>query len=445
MIVVFGSINVDLVARVTRFPRPGETLTGETFAVLPGGKGANQALAARRAGAVVAMVGAVGPDAFAETALATLVAAGVDVSRVRRTDGATGVALIQVDALGENCITVVPGANADVDPTAVPDAMLGPDTTLVMQLELPLLAVRALTLRARARHARIVLNAAPARSLPKEVLGALDVLVVNEVEAAAVAAGTDVDTMAESFASAIHRRYGCAAVVTLGAQGALAVADGQVLRLPAPAVRVVDTTGAGDAFTGALAAALDRKSAWPRALAEGVAAGSLACAAGGAQAALPSAAAIRELAAAVESSLVSRPLGLNHHALPLPLQAAPDRHCIRVHASSVSARNRLHRHLVVRTRRGRLGCELRAKRGFHLCHVLRLRPGPGNATHLVRRQPEPAMRAARSVAACTRLRAPDSAFPGIRRSTRLPPLASRPSPRRRRPPERLPTTSTRRT
>jgi ribokinase len=304
VIVVFGSINVDLVARVPRFPRPGETLTGESFAVLPGGKGANQALAARRAGADVALVGAVGADAFASTALATLVSAGVDVSRVRRTGGSSGVALIQVDAQGENSITVIPGANADADPVDVLDAMVGSDNTLVMQLELPLAAVHAMTLRARSHGARIILNAAPARALPAEVLGALDVLVVNEIEAARVSGEDHVDASAESCARTLHRRYGCATVVTLGAQGALAVAEGRLLRLPAPEVRVVDTTGAGDALTGALAAALDRGSAWPRALAEGVAAGSLACAAEGAQSELPDAAAIRTLAATLESALV---------------------------------------------------------------------------------------------------------------------------------------------
>ena len=303
MIVVFGSINVDLVARVPRFPRPGETLTGGSFAALPGGKGGNQALAARRAGANVTLIGAVGADAFASTALAVLVSAGVDVSRVRRTGGTSGVALIQVDAQGENCIAVIPGANADADPADVPDAVLGPDTTLVMQLELPLAVVRAMTLRARSRGARIILNAAPARALPDEVLAAVDVLVVNEIEAASVSGEDHVDASAQSRAGTLYRRYGCATVVTLGAQGALAMAEGRLLRLPAPVVRVVDTTGAGDALAGALAAALDRGAAWPRALAEGVAAGSLACAAEGAQPALPDAAAIGALAATLESAL----------------------------------------------------------------------------------------------------------------------------------------------
>jgi ribokinase len=308
VIVVFGSINVDLLARVARLPRSGETLAGESFSTHPGGKGANQALAARRAGAEVALAGAVGNDAFAEIALRGLAEAGVDLTRVQRMAAPTGVALIHVDGAGENSITVVPGANERADPAAVDDVLLCPAATAVMQLEVPIEAVCALTVRARSRSARVILNAAPAQSLPKELLAALDVLVVNESEAAAIAAGRNVAAQPEAFATAVHRRFGCATVVTLGAQGALAATGGRIVRLAAPSVPVVDTTGAGDAFTGALAAAIDRGLLWPRALAEGVAAGSLACAAAGAQAALPPAAAIHRLATKIEATLVSTPL-----------------------------------------------------------------------------------------------------------------------------------------
>jgi ribokinase len=134
VILVFGSINLDLVARVARLPRPGETLSGESFAALPGGKGANQALAARRAGAAVALAGAVGNDAFAAPALAGLAEAGVDLSAVRRVTGTTGIALVQVDAAGQNCITVIAGANVHADPGAVSDNQLAPVTTLLLQL-----------------------------------------------------------------------------------------------------------------------------------------------------------------------------------------------------------------------------------------------------------------------------------------------------------------------
>lgn len=305
MILVFGSVNLDFVVRVRRLPHAGETLAGESFASVPGGKGANQALAARRAGAVVAFAGAVGRDAFAAPALAALTDAGIDLSAVRWVNAATGVGIVHVDAAGENCITIVAGSNAHVDPALVADDQLARVTTLLLQLEVPIAASAEVTTRARAVGARIVLNAAPASAVPAALLAALDVLIVNETEAASLGAALDLPATPEAFAAAVLQRFGCAVVVTLGAAGALAAANGRLMRVAAPTVPVVDTTGAGDAFTGALAAALDRGATWPRALAEGVAAGSLACAAVGAQAAMPTAAAIQPLAASVEGSLVS--------------------------------------------------------------------------------------------------------------------------------------------
>ncbi len=170
MIVVFGSINVDLTARVERFPQPGETIAGSAFAAVPGGKGANQALAARRAGAVVAMVGAVGTDALAGKALSGLVSAGVDIGSVRRVDAPTGIAMIHVDARGQNSIVVVGGANDALVATDAPDSALVPTTTLVLQLEVPLAAVYDIATRARSRGAHVVLNAAPAQELPAALL-----------------------------------------------------------------------------------------------------------------------------------------------------------------------------------------------------------------------------------------------------------------------------------
>lgn len=308
MIVVFGSLNVDLVARVARLPQPGETISGMAFAALAGGKGANQALAARRAGASVAMAGAVGTDAFAATALAGLVAAGVDVGWVRRSVEPTGVALIHVDAAGQNAITIVAGANATVNAAAIPDAVLGPGTTLVLQLETPIDAVCAIASRTKRHGARVILNAAPARALPATLLANLDVLIVNAIEALAVGEALGVPSSPEDFAAALHRRYGCAVIVTLGPRGVIAAVDGGLLSVGAPEVEVVDTTGAGDAFVGVLAAALDRDAAWRDAIAEGVAAGSLACTAPGAQPALPAATAIRNLAAPVALAIRSCPL-----------------------------------------------------------------------------------------------------------------------------------------
>lgn len=300
MIIVFGSINLDLVARVPRMPQPGETLSGTTFAMYPGGKGANQALAARRAGARVAMHGAVGSDAFAAPALASLAAAGVELHGIARVDAPTGVALIHVDGSGENAITVVAGANGRAAAAQVPVAELSGAVTLLMQLEVPLAEVTALA--AAAKAARVVLNAAPAQPLPAALLELLDVLIVNEHEAAAIASALGLPVAAEAFAEAMRQRHGCATVVTLGAAGALAATGDGTYRVAAPPTEVVDTTGAGDAFCGALAAALDRGCRWSRALAEAIAAGSLACRSAGAQPALPLQPEIAGLADAIERS-----------------------------------------------------------------------------------------------------------------------------------------------
>ena len=296
MIIVFGSINLDLVTQVERFPKPGETIAGRTFAIYPGGKGANQALAAARAGAKVRMIGAVGRDAFADPALALLVDGGVDVSGVARVDGATGCATILVDAKGENCIAVVPGANACADAGAVADAALSPDTLLVLQQEVPGAENASLLERARRAGARTLLNAAPARTVPSDVLQQLDFLVVNEVEALTLGGALGWPAAPEPFArTAVGSHAALTVIVTLGAQGALAATGSRMWHSDAPAVDVVDTTAAGDAFVGALAAALERGDDLPGALRFGVAAGSLACTVHGAQSALPDRAAIDAL------------------------------------------------------------------------------------------------------------------------------------------------------
>jgi ribokinase len=283
MVVVFGSINLDLVARVARIPAPGETVAGRTLATLPGGKGANQALAARGAGAGVAMHGAVGADAFADAALANLHAAGVDLAGVATVAAPTGVALINVADDGENAITVVPGANALARAESVPDGSLARGVTLLMQLEVPVAEVAALAARAHARGASVVLNAAPAVALPEALLPALDVLIVNETEAAAYAAAWRLPAAPAAFIAAATERFGVRVVITLGARGAMTTGAGAIATMPPPRVAVVDTTGAGDAFAGALAAALDRGFDAAGAVAAGVAAGALACTHAGAQ------------------------------------------------------------------------------------------------------------------------------------------------------------------
>jgi len=267
VVIVFGSINLDLVARVGTIPRPGETLLGTSFVTVPGGKGANQALAARDAGAQVAMFGAVGRDAFADAALANLVRRGVDMSGIARVAGPTGVALINVDASGENAITVVPGANARACASQVRDEALAHGNTVLMQLEVPIPEVLALARRARSRGARVVVNGAPAAALPADLLDNVDFLVVNEHEHAMCLAG----------------RASMNVVLTLGARGAHLDWQGMRYQESPPAIDVVDTTGAGDALCGAFAAALDRGLPPPEALRDAVRAGAIACTHEGAQ------------------------------------------------------------------------------------------------------------------------------------------------------------------
>jgi ribokinase len=296
MIVVFGSINLDLIAIVERLPSAGETRTGHSFSITPGGKGANQALAARRAGSSVAIYGAVGRDAFADPALALLRADGVDVSGVRAVDAPTGVALIHVDERGENAITVVPGANARTLADWVADTALDASTIVVMQLEVPLTEVDALARRAHTAGSRVILNAAPAQALSADLLGQIDVLVVNETEAETISAALNLAAEPLQFVGQYRTRFGRDAIVSLGPRGLVASAPTGTITVAAPSVTVADTVGAGDALVGALAAALDRKTPWTRALEEAIAAGSLACTNAGAQPSLPQRHAIAALA-----------------------------------------------------------------------------------------------------------------------------------------------------
>jgi ribokinase len=293
MVIVFGSINLDLLCRVACFPVPGETVSGSSFTTFPGGKGANQALAAARAGASVQLFGAVGRDAFASVATALLVSGGVDIQSVAKVDGPTGCATIVVDEHGENCIVVVAGANAMADPGTVPDAALTTQTVLVLQQEVDGAANTALIARARRAGARIILNAAPAHPVSLELLQAIDMLVVNESEASALATAFDWAATPHSFAaSATAAAPRLSVILTLGAGGALWIKGSRTLRVQAPHVRVVDTTGAGDAFVGTLAAAIDGGAPPAVALRRAVVAGSLACTAHGAQPALPDRAAV---------------------------------------------------------------------------------------------------------------------------------------------------------
>src|SRR6516225_3276016 len=247
MIVVFGSINVDLIIPGPRLPRAGETVLGGDYALLPGGKGANQALAARRAGAEVVMAGAVGADPFAGLALDLLRGDGVDTRLVEVVGGPTGCAAIMVSSEGENTIAVAPGANASARSDQVPDELLCAGTTLVAQMEVPPSETAMLIRRLRTRGGYSLLNLAPALPIDIALLGEIDLVVANEGEAAT---GSDPEQLA--------RRLRKGLVVTRGAAGALAILrDGIRIEVPALAIEPIDTTGAGDTFVGVLAAALD--------------------------------------------------------------------------------------------------------------------------------------------------------------------------------------------
>ncbi len=270
---VVGSINLDLVASGAPLPRAGETVTGARFAQHPGGKGANQALAARRLGANVSMVGCVGDDPLAEPALALLREDGVDVSAVMSEIGtATGVALIAVSPEGENQITVASGANLQV--SAQDAANLEPMDIVLCQLEVPVAAVQAAVSRAHDLGAKAVINLAPAISVPDTLLETADILIVNEIEAA-------------FYGEALHQGAGWV-VVTLGKAGVILYERGtELTRVPAFKVEAVDTTGAGDTFCGALAVAIGEEMSPETALRFASAAAALAVTRAGAQPSLP--------------------------------------------------------------------------------------------------------------------------------------------------------------
>ncbi len=288
MVIVIGSINLDLIASVGRLPGPGETVAGDGFATAPGGKGANQALAAARAGAAVRMVGAVGKDGFAAEALALLERGGVDLTGVGETHASTGTALILVGGDGENMIAVVAGANAAVLPGDVSKAAPGAGDVVLMQQEIPLETIRAGLEAARAAGAVSVLNTAPYSDEAADLLALADYVVANETEFDLCARaldlkGQDREARMRDFAAGTGRTV----IVTLGGEGVLAAAPDGFFRVAALAVTPVDTVGAGDTFCGYLGAAMERGEPLEAALRRAAVAGSLACLKPGAQPAIP--------------------------------------------------------------------------------------------------------------------------------------------------------------
>jgi ribokinase len=292
MITVLGSTNVDQIGRVERLPKPGETVTGSDFSMSAGGKGANQALAARRAGSAVRHVSAVGSDAFVDIALGDLRAAAVDITAIETSERHTGIAMILVDAKGENVIAVLPGANSALDArhAAIAVDAMAPGDALLLQQEIPQEATAAALRLTRERGLLSILNTAPCISSTREVAPLATVVIANEGEFCALAGCT-----MEEFEPAMlawASRHGQTVIVTIGAQGALGTRGKRIIRAPALPITPLDTVGAGDAFCGYMADSLARGQSLEDAMHRATTAASLACLRSGAQPAIPSADAV---------------------------------------------------------------------------------------------------------------------------------------------------------
>ena len=265
-------------------------MTGTDFATAPGGKGANQALAARRAGAEVRMAGAVGDDAFAPEALALLDEAGADLGAVRHLSGPTGTALILVGGDGENMIAVIPAANGKVTVEDAEQAVARMDAgdTLLLQMEIPEDAVAAALSAARARSVTSILNIAPLSDAVGRLAPQSDIVIANETEFARLSGGK-VETLSEARTAlaALHAKTRQCMIVTLGADGVLWARDGEIAHVEAPRITPVDTVGAGDTFCGYLAQGLDAGMAFADAVRRAAVAGALACLKPGAQPSIP--------------------------------------------------------------------------------------------------------------------------------------------------------------
>lgn len=289
-VIVVGSLNADLVVRAERFPAPGETISGGDLAIIPGGKGANQAVAAARQGASVAMAGRVGNDSFGPTLTQNLQKNNVDTSHVQTDSSATGTAIIVVDSNGQNSIVLSPGANRQVTPADVDALSFQGTDTLLLQFEIPLKTVIHAASIARQSGVRVILNPAPARPFPNELLADVDILVPNEGELQ-ILTGIPVSdrASAEPAAQVLLAKGVQSVIVTLGSNGALLVTGEQTIHIPTFQVDVVDTTAAGDAFIGGLAAALLKGKTLKDAVLYGNASGALAATKFGAQPSLPTA------------------------------------------------------------------------------------------------------------------------------------------------------------
>ncbi|NEP38763.1 MAG: ribokinase [Okeania sp. SIO2H7] len=291
-VVIFGSINMDLAIATPRLPLPGETITGSNFVTAPGGKGANQAVAAARLGVTTHIVGRVGRDSFGEKLLASLASAEVETEGVLRSDrSSSGIAVIAVGSGGENSIIVVPGANGEIDrrdSDRLKHCLPG-KTALLLQLEIPLEAVITAAKTAKEMGVKVILDPAPFREdIPKDFYQLIDIITPNEIEASQlVGCSVNNQETATKAALELRRRGVDIAIVKLGDRGVICAAENETFFVPAFCVEAVDTVAAGDAFNGGLAAGLDRGLSLKEAVKWGAAAGALCATKFGAQNAMP--------------------------------------------------------------------------------------------------------------------------------------------------------------
>ncbi len=290
-ILVIGSSNTDMVVKADRLPAPGETVLGGTFLMNPGGKGANQAVAAARLGGRVTFVAKVGNDIFGQQAVSGFREEGINTTYILTdVNQPSGVALINVDATGENCITVAPGANANLLPAETETALQSAeaDTLLLLQLEIPLPTVEYVVQQAANREIRVILNPAPAQVLPPTLFPNLFLITPNETEAELLTdiRVTDVPT-AEQAARKLHEMGVTNVIITLGSKGAYAYSENRGQLIPTAAVKAVDTTAAGDCFNGALTVGLSEGQSLPDAIAFACKAASISVTRMGAQASMP--------------------------------------------------------------------------------------------------------------------------------------------------------------